>query len=113
MSGAILKPSKMPRGMWVYVGSRGVPRPGPGSISRGLRASDVAGGHRASDVGQRQAASAKACTHRTWHVRIGQATSANDGQHQPRVARIKRGLCTTLSRRRAWPARIALLELIF
>ncbi len=81
MSGAILKPSKMPRGMWVYVGSRCVPRPGPGSIIQGLRASDVACGHRASDVGQRQAALAKACTHRTWHVRIGQATSANDRQH--------------------------------
>ncbi|RAN66263.1 hypothetical protein B5P40_31960, partial [Bacillus sp. SRB_8] len=74
MSGAILKPSKMPRGMWVYVGSRGVPRPGPrqhrprparigrgmwasgkrrrptaGGISQGLHASDVACAHRASD----------------------------------------------------------------
>ena len=84
MSGAILKPSKMRRGMWVYVGSGGVPRLGPGSISQGLRASDVACG------------------------RIGQATSANVRRHQPRVGRIGRGLCTTLSRRRAWPARIAL-----
>ncbi|KAH0697828.1 hypothetical protein KY289_015310 [Solanum tuberosum] len=45
-----------------------------------------------SEVGQRQAASAKACTHRTWHVRIVQATSANH---------------TSQSRRRAWHARIA------
>uniref|UniRef100_M1D8M9 Uncharacterized protein n=1 Tax=Solanum tuberosum TaxID=4113 RepID=M1D8M9_SOLTU len=75
---------------------------------QGLRASDVAGMHQASDVGQLQAASAKACTHRTWHMRIGQATSSNDGQHQPRVARIRCGLCTTLSQRREWPTRIAL-----
>ncbi|KAH0769125.1 hypothetical protein KY290_013106 [Solanum tuberosum] len=84
MSGAILKPSKMRRGMWVYVGSGGVPRLGPGSISQGLRASDEACG------------------------RIGQATSANVRRHQPRVGRIGRGLCTTLSRRRAWPARMPL-----
>uniref|UniRef100_M1DAM6 Uncharacterized protein n=1 Tax=Solanum tuberosum TaxID=4113 RepID=M1DAM6_SOLTU len=30
------------------------------------------------------------------------------GQHQPRIARIGRGLFTTLSRRRQWPSRIAL-----
>ena len=39
---------------------------------------------------------------------IGQATSANVRQHQPRPARIGRGLRTSLSRRRAWPGRIAL-----
>ena len=83
MSGAILKSSKMPRGMWVYVGSRGAPRPVPGSINQGLRALE-------------------------WHVGIGQATSANVRQHQPRPARIGRGLRTSLSRRRAWPGRIAL-----
>ncbi|KAH0768884.1 hypothetical protein KY290_012865 [Solanum tuberosum] len=76
MSGAILKPSKMPRGMWVYAGSRGVPRPGPrqhrprpARIGRGMWAS-------------------------------GQATSANVRRHQPRPARIGRGMCASGKRRR-------------
>ena len=75
MSGAILKSSKMPRGMWVYVGSRGAPRPVPGSINQGLRALE-------------------------WHVGIGQATSANVRRHQPRPARIGRGTCASGKRRR-------------
>ncbi|KAG5619492.1 hypothetical protein H5410_004710 [Solanum commersonii] len=73
MSGVILKPSKMPRGMWVYVGSRGIEsgarqhqprharvgrgmwasskqrRSRSGGISQGLHASDVACVHRARD----------------------------------------------------------------
>ena len=81
MSGAILKSSKMPRGMWVYVGSRGAPRPVPGSINQGLRALE-------------------------WHVGIGQATSANVRQHRTWPALIALRLHTTVSRRRPWPARI-------
>jgi len=114
MSGAILKPIKMSKAIWVYIGSTGIPHPGTGGISQGLYASDkrhrptvgnisqglhvsnVPCAHRASDDGQWQVASAKACKHlannigqwqvalakacmlRMWHVRIGQAMSAND-----------------------------------
>jgi len=49
-------------------------------------------------VGQRQTTSAKVCTHMTWHVRIEQATSANGRQHQPRPARISRGVCASAGR---------------
>ncbi|KAG5615371.1 hypothetical protein H5410_015195 [Solanum commersonii] len=40
MSGAILKPSKMSKAIWVYIGSTGIPHPGPSGISQGLRASN-------------------------------------------------------------------------
>ena len=99
MSGTILKPTKMSKAISVYIGSTGIPHPGPGGISQGLRASDkrrrptvvnisqglhvsnVPCAHRATDDVQRQVASAKACTHRMWHVRIGQTMSANGRWH--------------------------------
>jgi len=57
--------------------------PTAGNIIQGLCASDVAWVHQESDVGQWQAASAKACTNMSWRVRIGWATlaSANGRQH--------------------------------
>ena len=39
-----------------------------------------------------------------WHMRIWQATSANDIQHHPRSARISRGGCASDRRDRPWPA---------
>ena len=54
----------------------------------------------------RQVASAKACTHQTWHVRIWQTTSAIGMENQPRLARISRGVCALTGRQRSWPARI-------
>ncbi|KAG5608047.1 hypothetical protein H5410_019328 [Solanum commersonii] len=44
------------------------------NISEDLHASNVACAHRLIDVGQRQATSAKACTHQMWPVRIGWET---------------------------------------
>jgi len=56
------------------------PQPTVGSIIQELHASDMACTHRSSDIGQRQAASSKACTHQLWRVRISvcqwQAASA-------------------------------------
>jgi len=46
-------------------------RPTKGIISHGLHISDMECDHRASDIGQRQVALAKAYTHQPWRVRIG------------------------------------------
>ena len=54
----------------------------------------------------RQVASAKACTHQMWHVRIWQTTSAIGIENQPRLARISRGVCASTGRQRSWHARI-------
>ena len=54
----------------------------------------------------RQVASAKACTHQTWHVRIWQITTATGMQHQLRPALISRGVCAAPGHQRPWPARI-------
>ncbi|KAG5568973.1 hypothetical protein H5410_064017 [Solanum commersonii] len=86
MSVRILKPSKMPRGVWVYAGSRGVPRPGPGSISQGLRASDVACGHRASD------ASANASGISQGLHAIGRGMCAWGKRRRPTTGNISKGL---------------------
>jgi len=51
--------------------------PMAGSISQGLHVSNVACALRASDVGQRQMTSGKACTHQPWRVRISWTTSAS------------------------------------
>uniref|UniRef100_M1DSV3 Uncharacterized protein n=1 Tax=Solanum tuberosum TaxID=4113 RepID=M1DSV3_SOLTU len=95
MSGAILNPSKMSRAIYVYVGSTGIPCLGIGEIGQILHASDrrrwpttchispcqhaseAACAYRSSNVGQRLIASAKACMHQTFHVRIMQETSVN------------------------------------
>ena len=72
-------------------------RPMASSIRQGMHASVVACAHRLGDigVGQQQEASANACTHRTWHVRIWQKTSANGMWYQPRLAHINRGMCAS------------------
>jgi len=81
-------------------------QPRPRCISRGLRAS--AGRHHPwpACIGQRHDTSVKACTHQMWHVRIWQTTSAIGVEHQPRPARISRGLCASIGRQRPWSARI-------
>ncbi|KAG5614858.1 hypothetical protein H5410_014682 [Solanum commersonii] len=74
-------------------------QPRPGRINCGhigQETSVVACMHQPRDVGKWQAASTKVFTHLTWHVRIGQATSANDSQHQPRPARINHGVCASV-----------------
>ena len=92
-------------------------RPTTGDIAQGLHTSTVVCAHRLEtttvtcahrlgDVPQRQAASAKACTHRTSHVRIWQTTSNNGMQHQPRSARFNRGACALDGRHRPWLPRI-------
>jgi len=47
-----------------------------GSRIQGIRASAVACAHQMGDisVGQQQAALAKACTHRSWHLHIWKTT---------------------------------------
>ncbi|RAN68808.1 hypothetical protein B5P42_31310, partial [Bacillus sp. SRB_331] len=78
------------------------------SIIQDIPASAVACAYQMGDisVGQRQAASAKACTHRTWHVHIWQMTSANGMQNQPMPSRISRGVCASAGRHRPRPAPI-------
>ena len=78
----------------------------PALISRGVC---TAPGHQRpwpARIGQRQAKSAKACSHKLWCVRIWQTTSAIGMQHQPRPARLTRGVCASAGRHRPWPARI-------
>ena len=94
--------------LWPTLGAAGgVPGTGPGSISRGLRASGVACGHRASDVGQRQTGSAKACTHRRSLARIGQSTSGVASPHRPFLAQNGRSTSRVACPHRPSLARIA------
>jgi len=99
--------ARMSRGVCVSDG-RHYSRPTAGGISHGLHASDVACAYLANDIGQRQAASAKDYTFQPWRVCNGWATlaSANDMHHQPRPARISRGVCASTERHRLWRVRI-------
>ena len=107
-----------------HVGVIQATSPTAGGISEGLHASDVACAHLANDVGNRHRESAKACTHKPWRVCIdwtskvmactNRPTTGDIGQglHEKpwcvrigrRAADIGRGLHTTGSRRRTWPA---------
>ena len=80
----------------------------PALISRGVCA---APGHQRpwlARIGQRQAKSAKACSHKLWCVRIWQTTSAIGMHHQPRPARLTRGVWSpaVACAHRSRPARI-------
>jgi len=66
--------------------------PTAGGISQGLQGTDVACAHLANDVGNRHAASAKACTHKPWNVRIGWASPAVACAHQPTAGDTYQGL---------------------
>jgi len=66
--------------------------PTAGGISEGLHASDVACAHLANDVGNRHGASAKACTHKPWRVRIDWASTAVARTDQPTTGDIGQGL---------------------
>ena len=65
-----------------------------GGISEGLHASDVACAHLANDVGNRHGASAKACTHQSWRVRIGWVSPAVTCAHHPTAGENGQGLHT-------------------
>ena len=78
----------------------------PACISRAMHASTARHHPWPACIGQRQETSVKACTHQTWHVCIWQTTSAIGVEHQPRLARIIRGVCASIGRQRPWPARI-------
>ncbi|KAH0769225.1 hypothetical protein KY290_013206 [Solanum tuberosum] len=78
-------------------------RPTSGGIGQGLHASDVACAHRAGDVGHHTSQSRR----RAWHARIargfnGQPRSAVDCQHRPSTAR---NVQPTWAARRPWTAR--------
>jgi len=81
-------------------------QPRPACISRGVCASTGRQRPWPAHIGQRQATSAKACSHKPWCVGIWQTTSAKCMQHQPRHARISRGVCASARHHRPWTARI-------
>ncbi|KAG5614861.1 hypothetical protein H5410_014685 [Solanum commersonii] len=71
--------------------------PTAGSISQGLHTSAVACAYLANDVGQKHAASAKACTHQSWHVCIGWGViglglRVSARQHRPTTGSNNQGL---------------------
>ncbi|KAG5614855.1 hypothetical protein H5410_014679 [Solanum commersonii] len=75
------------------------------SISQGLHVSTVSCVHRLwpTCIDQWQVTLTKACMHLMWHVRIGQATSTNDRQHQQRLARISHDVCALAERHERQP----------
>ena len=77
-------------------------RPTTGCISQGLHVSAMACVQRLGDIGKRQAALVKSCTHHPWCVCIGWVTPTSDNgrRHQPRPALIGRCLCPSGKRRR-------------